>query len=118
MALHDGLNGTHLTAGGFAGYLSEGATISRAFATGDVTVITNNGAAIGGFIAAAIGTITDAYSSGNVDLTQQGVVITGSLRTDVGGFAGYLSGMEIGGGDLDADRRSWLGHRPEYKHGP
>lgn len=100
LALHDGLNGTHLTAGGFAGYLSEGATISRAFATGDVTVITNNGAAIGGFIAAAIGTITDAYSSGNVDLTQQGVVITGSLRTDVGGFAGYLSGMEIGGATL------------------
>ncbi|WP_300042724.1 GLUG motif-containing protein, partial [uncultured Paracoccus sp.] len=93
-ALHSGGNDNYIVAGGFAGYMTEDATIERAFATGNVTVNTNDPAAVGGFVGILSGAITDAFASGDVRFTQQGTPNDRGLPTGVGGFAGlhYVPG--------------------------
>ncbi|AUH66540.1 two-partner secretion domain-containing protein [Paracoccus zhejiangensis] len=84
--------GADVSAGGLAGEVYSGSVIDRSRATGNVTVTSSESGffsgAIGGFVGYLSGTITDAYSSGDVSV----VLSDGfgaSAETSVGGFAGF-----------------------------
>lgn len=88
----DGTDGfTFVNAGGLAGVIGFGSTVARAFSTGNVVVTSASidplFGSVGGFVGALSGTITDAFSSGNVRFTQNGASDEGQIS--VGGFAGY-----------------------------
>lgn len=85
---HAGIDQT-VFAGGFAGRVLPGAIVSRAFATGDVSLVSNDTVDLGGFVGRVDGTITDAYASGDVSFTQAGALTTEFPdEAAIGGFAG------------------------------
>ncbi|MBU3031517.1 filamentous hemagglutinin N-terminal domain-containing protein [Paracoccus marinaquae] len=80
-------------AGGLAGGIDVDGEVSRSFSTGNVTVQSDHPDALNGFVGGFTGflggSITDAYSSGNVSFTQSATAPSATGSVSVGGFAGY-----------------------------
>ncbi|RCW89008.1 MBG domain-containing protein [Paracoccus lutimaris] len=84
-----------MIAGGLVGTNAEGNTIDRAYATGNVRVTaTGLGSAhVGGFVGENGGSITDAYSRGNVFFSHSAATGSNVSDTSIGGFAGLNTVM-------------------------
>lgn len=79
----------YVTAGGLVGVNAVENTIARAFASGNVTVLSDASGFVGGFVGENYGSITDAYASGNVTFTSTDLASDNVAM--IGGFAGISS---------------------------